>query len=218
MKKSAENVIKYYVLCNKLKNLIRKGWLDWKVKSDRIESVADHVYGTMMLAIAMKSEYKYDIDLDKVLKMLAIHETEEIIIGDLTLFDISREDKTKAGHDAVEKIFSGLIDKKEYKKIIFEFDERKTNEAKFAYFCDKLECDLQARIYDLKGYMKTGHVKKNKIYKKQDNVKNLIDGGLSWGQMWLKFGRERYGYDVNFLEVSDLAFNENILNFTEKQK
>ena len=32
-----EKVINYYVLCNKLKNVIRTGWLDWKVKRERIE-------------------------------------------------------------------------------------------------------------------------------------------------------------------------------------
>ncbi len=31
-----ENVIRYYVLCNKLKNLIRTGWKDWNVKSNRL--------------------------------------------------------------------------------------------------------------------------------------------------------------------------------------
>ena len=40
-----ERVIKYYVLCNKLKNVIRTGWLNWKVNQDRIESVAEHIYG-----------------------------------------------------------------------------------------------------------------------------------------------------------------------------
>lgn len=212
MKDKAKNVLRYYVLSNTLKNLIRKGWLDWKLKSDRIESVAEHVYGSLMLAIAMKSEYDYDIDLEKVLVMLAVHETEEIIIGDLTLYDIGREEKENLGHEAVEKIFSSLVDKKKYKKLIFEFDERKTKEAKFAFFCDKLECDLQARIYDLKGCMKIGHVKRNKLYKKKEEIKSLVDKGLTWGQMWLRFGWGRYDYDENFLAVSKCAFHEDVLN------
>ena len=62
-----ENVIKYYVLCNKLKNVIRTGWKDWKVQRDRIESVAEHIFGVQMLAIAMKSEFEYDIDIMKVI-------------------------------------------------------------------------------------------------------------------------------------------------------
>lgn len=89
----AKNVLRYYVLTNRLKDLIRTGWKNWEVSRERIESVAEHVYGVMMLAIAMKSEYEYDVDLEKVLKMLAVHETEEIIISDLTIFDIDYEKK-----------------------------------------------------------------------------------------------------------------------------
>ena len=77
-----QNVINYYVLCNKLKNITRTGWTDWKVNRNRIESIAEHVYGTQMLAIAMKSEYNYDIDIMKVILMLSIHEIGETIIGE----------------------------------------------------------------------------------------------------------------------------------------
>ena len=70
----AQNVIRYYVICNQLKNLIRTGWKNWHVNRERIESVAEHVYGVQMLALAMYSEYEYPIDIMKVLFMLAIHE------------------------------------------------------------------------------------------------------------------------------------------------
>lgn len=53
----AKNVVRYYVLCNKLKDVIRTGWKDWNVKRERVESVAEHVFGTQSLAIAMCSEY-----------------------------------------------------------------------------------------------------------------------------------------------------------------
>ena len=91
-----ENVLKYYVLCNKLKNTIRTGWKDWNVERDRLESVAEHIFGVQMLAIAMKSEYKYDIDIMKVIFMLKVHELEEIYIGDLTQFQITKEEKEKS--------------------------------------------------------------------------------------------------------------------------
>ena len=64
-----ENVIKYYVLCNQLKNVIRTGWKEWHVKKERLESVAEHIFGVQMLAIAMKSEYQYNIDIMKVILM-----------------------------------------------------------------------------------------------------------------------------------------------------
>ena len=77
-----EKVFNYYVLCNKLKNIIRTGWKDWKVNRERLESIAEHIYGVQMLAIAMKSEYEYDLDMFKVIFMLAIHELGETRIKD----------------------------------------------------------------------------------------------------------------------------------------
>ena len=70
-----------------------------------------------MLAIAMKSEYQYDIDIQKVIFMLAIHELGETVIGDLTQFQISREEKEKTEHEAVHKILSGLVDGEQIEKI-----------------------------------------------------------------------------------------------------
>lgn len=211
----AENVVKYYVLCNRLKNVVRTGWLNFKLQPERLESVAEHVYGTQMLAIAMKSEYGYDVDIEKVLKMLAVHETEEILIGDLTMFEISREEKEIIGHDAVKKIFDGLIDGEEYERLIEEFDARETSEAKFAYFCDKLEADLQARVYDLSGSASAETMNEGEKY----FVKFSKDvSKLSWGQKWMKSGQERYCFDDNFYAVSEFALCNNVLETTEKLK
>ena len=126
-----KNVINYYVLCNKLKNVIRTGWLDWNVTRDRVESIAEHIFGVQMLAIAMKSEYEYDIDLTKVIFMLAIHELGEIIIGDLTQFQITKDEKIKLEHKAVHDILDSLISGEEIEKLFLEFDEKKTPEANF---------------------------------------------------------------------------------------
>ena len=54
----AESVIKFYVLCTRLKKLIRTGWKDWNVKAERVESVAEHVYGVQMLALAILNMQK----------------------------------------------------------------------------------------------------------------------------------------------------------------
>ena len=204
-----ENVINYYVICNKLKNIIRTGWKDWNVKRDRLESVAEHIFGTQMLAIAMKSEYQYDVDIMKVIFMLAIHELGETIIGDLTQFQISKEEKIKIEHDAVKEILSNLLEEKQIEELFLEFDSHKTKEAIFAYQCDKLECDLQSKLYDEEGCVDLNHQENNKT---MDNklVKQLLQEGNSWSEMWLKFGQSIYPYDDNFIAVSNYALNNNI--------
>jgi 5'-deoxynucleotidase YfbR-like HD superfamily hydrolase len=39
-----KKVVDYYLLCNKLKNTIRTGWIDWKVQRERLESIAEHIF------------------------------------------------------------------------------------------------------------------------------------------------------------------------------
>lgn len=212
-----EHVIRYYVLCNKLKSVIRTGWKDWHVNAERIESVAEHIYGVQMLAIAIQSEYQYNIDLNKVIMMLAVHELEEILIGDLTQFQISKAEKIIIGHKAVEDVLGDLLYKDEIKNLILEFDERKSSEALFAHYCDKLECDLQSRIYDEKGYVDLKNQEGNETYN-DPTVQKYIKSNMSWSEMWLKYGQEKYNYDENFKKISDYALTHKIIEFQKNQK
>ena len=166
-----ESVVKFYVLCNKLKKVVRTGWKDWGVSSERVESVAEHIYGTQMLGLAMWSEFGYDIDISKVIKILAIHELEETVIGDLTQFQIDKKEKEKIGHIAVKNILKDLINGEEIESLILEFDARQTPEAQFAYQCDKLECDLQCKIYDEENCVDLSSQENNSTAK-DENVKN----------------------------------------------
>ena len=205
-----QSVLKYYVLCNRLKDVIRTGWKDWRVERERVESVAEHIYGVQMLALAMHSEYKYDVDIFKVLFMLAIHELEEIIIGDLTLFQITKEEKEELGHEALEKVLKDLLEGETIKELIKEFDARKTKEAIFAYQCDKLECDIQSKLYDEEGCVDLSNQEGNKTFD-HPRVQALLDSEKTWSRMWLTFGQEKYPYDENFKAVSNYA-KENSIN------
>jgi len=169
-----KTILDFYKLTTKLKDTVRTGWKVWGVKRERVESVAEHIFGTCMLALAIWSETLPEINISEVLTMLALHETEEIVIGDITPYDDTEKQKIKtSGEIAVQKIFEKLVAKDAYFKLIHDFDKRKTPEAIFAHKCDKLEADLMARLYsdencfDEKNY---GEIKNNpKIleYKKQ---------------------------------------------------
>lgn len=208
----ARNVVRYYVLCNKLKNVIRTGWKDWHVKRERLESVAEHIYGVQMLALAMQSTYGYDVDIMKVILMLAVHELEEIEIGDLTQFQISKEDKIKIGHEAVNNVLKDLLNKEQIMNLVLEFDERKTKEASFAHFCDKLECDIQSKLYDEEGCVDLNDQEGN-VTMDDSRVQELLKNGESWSEMWLMFGQKVYNYDENFKEVSNYVKENNISLF-----
>ena len=75
---NVEKIFNLYMLANKLKTTLRTGWLHWNVENTRIESVAEHVYGTIMLAVSIYAncgqDFK-DLDFEKVALMIALHET-----------------------------------------------------------------------------------------------------------------------------------------------
>lgn len=204
-----ENVINYYCICNKLKDIVRTGWKNWGVQRERVESIAEHIYGVQMLAIAICYEYKYDIDIMKVIFMLAIHELGECVIGDLTQFQIDRNEKEKIEHEAVHNILSGLLDGEEIEQLFLEFDAHETKEAMFAYQCDKLECDIQCKLYDEEGCVDLANQEGNGTLE-DERVKKLLETGESWSTMWLKFGQNTYPYDDNFKSISNYVMQHDI--------
>ncbi|MBO5285922.1 MAG: HD domain-containing protein [Clostridia bacterium] len=206
-----KNVVDFYVLCNKLKDVVRTGWQDWKVTRFRVESIAEHIYGTQMLALAIWSEFKYDLDIKKVILMLAIHELEETVIGDLTEFQIDGAKKEELGHQAVKKILNNLNFGYDIEKLILEFDDKATPEAKFAFWCDKLECNVQAKIYDEENCVDLNDQTDNKTAQ-NENVKKMLDKGYSWSQTWIDYGKNRACFDENFTAINDYVRNNTIKN------
>lgn len=172
-----KTILDYYILTNKLKDLVRTGWKRWGVKRARVESVAEHIYGTCMLAVAIWSETLPEVNLSEVILMLALHETEENIISDITPYDDEQKLKLKAeGEKAVQAIFKNLIAKDVYFKLVHDFDTQATPEAIFAHKCDKLEADLQARLYSDQGCL---DLKYADDIKDNAKIKNYIGQGIT---------------------------------------
>lgn len=209
MNDNIKNAIKFYVLCNKLKDLIRKGPLTWNVNRERIESVAEHIYGVQMLAISIYYQFNYKLDLNKVIYMLAIHELEEIEIGDLAFYETTREDKLINGRIAAEYILENFIGKQEILNILDEYNERKTEEAIFAYHCDKLECDIQIKLYDQEECFDLNNQTNNPIIN-IPSVKKVLDCENSISNAWIEFDRNKYEDDPIFIDIINWLKNNKI--------
>ena len=193
-----ENIIRFYLIANRLKEKIRTGWIEVNISSKRLESVAEHIYGCLMLAIAIDSEYKLDIDMHKVLKMLALHELEETIMKDFTVRDnISREDKIKLGRKCVAEATEGLIKQQEIIDLLDEFNTHKTKEAIFCYHIDKIECDFQAKIYDVRGQFDLNYAIEDLEYFGEEGkkIKNMIKTA---SDVWIEYDKKRYEDDEIF--------------------
>ena len=209
MDKKIKDIMSFYALCSKLKDTIRKGPLTWNANRKRIESVAEHIYGVQMLAISIYYQFGYKLDLNKVIYMLAIHELEEIEIGDLAFYEITKEDKLEKGKNAADLILKDLVGKEEISKLLDEYNERKTEEAIFAYHCDKLECDVQMKLYDQEGCFDLNNQPNNPIID-LPSVKKVLDSENSISNAWIEFDRSKFEDDPVFIEIINWLKDNNI--------
>lgn len=217
MGKHLENILRFYIMATQLKYKIRSGWdnLHWDISSQRRESIAEHIYSACILAIAMDSEFNTGLDIYKVIIMLVLHELGEVKIGDITPFDdITREEKTKMEHEAMKCVLGDLLKADEYYDLLVEFDERKTKESIFAYHCDKLDADLQAKIYQDMGCQKPLDKQENNIVFKNAHVQRMLEEGAeSAFDIWYQWDRSLYSDDENFSNLLDYIKGIDTQNF-----
>ena len=140
-----------YIL--KLKTVKRKGWI-YNAKILNAESVADHTFSTCVLGMLFSDMLQ--LDTEKVMKMILIHDLAESIVGDYIPGEISTSDKLKKENDAMHHILSYLpIDISSiYDNIWQEYQSGSTKESQLVKILDKLELLLQADIYLQNGYSK----------------------------------------------------------------
>jgi putative hydrolase of HD superfamily len=166
-----------------LKHILRRTRL---FNNSRFENDAEHSWHLAVMAIALSEYSNEPIDLNRVIKMVLIHDLAEIDAGDTFLYDDIRNSSTvQKEAEGAERIF-GLLPKEqrdEFIKIWQEFEKRETPESKFAAAIDRLEPLLQ-------NYFTQGYTwKQHNIHKAQVVNKNepIISKGSS--VLW-EFARE----------------------------
>ena len=207
MEEKLKNSMRFYMLATQLKYKIRSGWdkSHWNVSKDRVESIAEHVYGTCILALSIDSEFKTNLDINKVIKMLVLHELGEVIIGDITPFDnITPEEKMKKEHEAMREVIGDLVNQEEFLSLLFEFDEKKTKEAVFAHHCDKLEADIQAKVYQDMGCQHQLDEQEDNVVFKSNKVQQMVkDGAQTAFDIWYEWDKSLYYDDEDFARLLD---------------
>lgn len=207
-----KNLLKFYLLATQLKDKIRRGWEIWNIDRERIESVAEHIYGTCILAIAIDSEFDLNIDLYKVIMMLVLHEIEEVKIGDLTPWDkVTREEKRRLGKQAVQEVLDTLTKKVTYIELIDEFESMETKESIFAKMCDKLEADIQCKLYCEENSVDI-HKKENEHLLEDTRVKTLLNKGeKTVADLFIENDRPVFTEKV-FEDIADFIKKNELLN------
>lgn len=213
MEGNIESAMRFYLLATKLKYKIRSGWdsKHWNVTCERVESVAEHVYGTLILAVGLLSESKLDLDTEKVFKMLTIHEIGEVLIGDITPYDnVTPEEKAEMEHKAMREVLGDLMDADELYELLLEFDKHETKESKFAYMCDKMEADIQSKVYQDMGYQRSLDDQKNNVAFNSPKVQSVIDNGAQTAfDVWYECDKSKFDAEPVFEKTLSYIKNNN---------
>lgn len=199
-----ENLVDFYVSALSLKDIIRTGWdkEHWNVLKERLESVAEHTYSTMILAVGMHSVFDYrNIDIDKVIKMLLMHDLGEKIIGDIPEFDSRKNSKKERELLAFKEIVSSLPNKKEFVDLFIEFSEMETPESIYANLCDKMDCDIMAKVHEDNGYNHLDGQENNPAYNSEEVQKILSSGFNTVADCFIEYDAKYYQVDDNFMKV-----------------
>ncbi len=194
-----KNIINFYIAANNLKNVVRTGWKEVNIPDEKIESVADHIYGCLVLSIAISSEKNLSLDMEKVFKMLIIKELKKVVPMHET--SINSSDNID-GKELIVKITNGLIKQDELVNMYDEFELQETEEAKYVLYVSKLESDLQAKIYELNGDFKLENAIEDVKKYPEELSKEILPQVNNASDGWILFDRKYYGNNEMFTQLS----------------
>ena len=126
--KKIEEQVKFLMEIDKVKGILRQSVILGDV--NRRENDAEHSWHMAICALTLKEYVDLEnIDLEKVFKMILLHDVVEVYSDDTPAFsNTSKEEKFRKELAAAEKIYSLLPEEqyKEYFKLSLEFENMET--------------------------------------------------------------------------------------------
>ena len=142
MTSSLKQQIQFLLEIDKLKTIIRRNYI---ADGSKRENDAEHSWFFAVAAMILAEHSNEKVDIDKVIRMGLIHDMVEVYAGDTFIYDeAGKETQKQRETEASYKIFGILPqDQKKYFLDLWnEFEEGKTNEAKYAKAIDRLSAVL----------------------------------------------------------------------------
>ncbi len=139
-------------LGEKLKYELRHSWLS----NGRQESVAEHTWRLSLMAMLIEPYLEENIDSEKLLKMIIIHDLVEAEASDIPAFDTlnnpkllkQKHEKEREAIDHIKQMLPEPLGSNVF-DLWIEFENKHTYEAKVANALDKLEAQIQHNEADI---------------------------------------------------------------------
>lgn len=156
---------------DKLKSVLRASQL---LDASRSENSAEHSWHVMLYALVLADQAEQDVQIDRVLKMLLLHDLVEIDAGDAPIHgDVDQQAMAVKEAAAADRLFALLPRDQEieFRAIWDEFEVAESPDARFAKAIDRV----------------------------QTPVANLVNGGAAWTSYDVTLAQleSRVGHPVN---------------------
>ncbi|NTU69658.1 HD domain-containing protein [bacterium] len=157
--KKISGIFDFLFIAENLKNTER--WISVKGLKKR-ESSADHSWKMSLMTMIVNTEFDFNVDKVKVLKMSVVHDLVEAITGDIDYYlistgAVSSKQKVENELKAIKEIRKMLPSKigSEIYDLWHEFEEAKSIDARFSKAIDRLETMSHYLSFSLDGPDKT---------------------------------------------------------------
>jgi putative hydrolase of HD superfamily len=154
----ADPALASYYRLMRLKRLYRQGWLKRGLPAELCESVAEHSFGTALLALLLAPSPSSTgggaegVDRARAALMALVHELGESYAGDITPVDgVPGEEKFRLEREAILRALDGHPDRLWFLEIWEDFEGGASPEARFVRELDRLEMGLQAALQKAEG-------------------------------------------------------------------
>ena len=189
-----EKIVNNYLDIIELKKILRTGWLEVGIPNEKVESVMDHIGGTVILSMLVNNYIDENLDMSKVYEMIAINEFKKLV----NQKEISINDNDDYLESNVVEFINKLPGNDKILALYNEIKEGNTKEAKFVKMITKLESDVQAKAYEKSGDFTLENAKKD-IENYPENLKEKLSNINKASDGWLEYDKEYYNDFFNKL-------------------
>lgn len=162
-------IFKFITEAEKLKCIKRH---NYTLDNMRQENSAEHSWHAALMAIFLFDKENPKLDQLKVIKMLIIHDLVEIYAEDAFLYDEKKRlEAVEKEKNSMEKLLKLLPNEsgEELKELWYEFENGKTENAKFARSLDGLQPLLNHLVAKEKGF-NPDNISVKQVYKKKSYI------------------------------------------------
>lgn len=170
---STKTLLKFELLLKKYNSIYRD--MASLHKIDDVDNDIEHSYRVAMLCWMLIDEYKFKLDINKVIRYALVHDLPEVYAGDVSMHanNTAIKNKVKNEERAIKKLIKQFPRQKSIWRNLHDYETRKDAESRFVYLVEKLEPVLVVILSDKNHWIEKNVTVAELIEMKQIKIKDL---------------------------------------------